>query len=138
MKWAPVIILIVCFFIFISTKKGTVENPVKILDNGCAIYAIQFKMSNEARKMLEPYVWSRVLAIHFYGKVGHAVTVFHYKNITYVYDFNIGTYPIYERYIYDPLEIAEIIFPNLPIKEAYYLEPTFLLHYQTDSFKLYK
>ena len=136
MKWAPIIILIVCFFIFLPTRQTIVEDPIKVLDNGCAIYAIHFKMSNEARELLEPYVWSRVLAIQFYGKVGHAVTVFHYKNITYIYDYNLGTYPIYERYIYDPLEIAEIIFPKLPIRKAYYLEPTFLLQYQTDSFRI--
>jgi len=136
MKWIPTILLVICFFIFLPTRKNITEEPVKILDNGCAIYAIHFKMSNEARNLLEPYVWSRVLAIQFYGKVGHAVTVFHYNNITYIYDYNIGTYPIYERYIYDPLDIAEIIFPNLPIRKAFYLEPTFLLHYQTDSFRI--
>lgn len=94
-------------------------------------------MAMEANEMLAPYLWSRVLAIHFYNKVGHAVNVFVYKNFTFVYDPNIGSYPIYERPIYDPLQLAEILYPKIPIKRAYFLEPTFLLHYQTNSFQIY-
>ncbi len=139
MKWVPVFLLVACFFIFLPSYK-VVENPheLTMLDDGCLIYSLHHKLAMESNELLEPYLWSRVLAIHFYNKVGHAVNVFVYKNNTFVYDPNIGSYPLYERPIYDPLQLAEILYPKIPIKKAYFLEPTFLLHYQTDSFTIKK
>ena len=134
MKWAPVIILVACFFLFWPSYK-IVENPheLKMLSDGCMVYALHHKMAMEANEKLKPYLWSRVLAIHFYNKVGHAVNVFVYKNYTFVYDPGLGSYPLYERPIYDPLQLAELIFPYENIRTAYYTEPTLLLQYQTTS-----
>jgi hypothetical protein len=137
MKWLPVFLLVTCFFLFWPSYK-VVENPheLKILPDGCVVYSLHHKMAMEANEMLMPYLWSRVLAIHFYGKVGHAVNVFVYKNHTFVYDPGTGTYPIYERPIYDPLQLAEIMYPDTPIRRANFLEPTFLLQYQTESLQV--
>jgi len=132
MNWLPLVIL-VAFFVFIIPNYKEFEKPeLKILPDGCVVYSIYHKMALEANEKLEPYLWSRVLAIHFYNKVGHAVNVFVYKNNTFVYNPGLGTYPIYERPIYDPLQLAEIIFPDTPIRRAYFLEPTLLLQYQKE------
>jgi hypothetical protein len=138
MKWLPAFLLVTIFLVFLA--KTTPEKAATFieLENGCVVYAIQHQMVLQANEMLEPYLWSRVLAIHFPKKIGHAVNVFIYKGNTFVYDPAIGTYPLYERPIYDPLQLAEIIYPNITIRKAYFLEPTFLLHYQVESFNIKK
>lgn len=130
MKWWPIFILAICFILFLPNYKESEAPYLMELANGCMIYSLTHKMVMESNKLLEPYLWSRILAIHFPNKLGHAVNVFVYKNYTYVYDPNIGTYPLYNRPIYDPLQLAEILYPDVPIRKAYFLEPTLLLHYQ--------
>lgn len=144
MKWWPIFLLLAAFIFFLPNYKESEAPSLIELSNGCLIYSLTHKMVMESNEMLEPYLWSRVLAVHFPNKIGHAVNVFVYKNNTFVYDPNVGTYPIYDRPIYDPLQLAEIIFSDIPIKKAYFLEPTFLLQYQTeslpyntDSFRIY-
>jgi hypothetical protein len=136
MKWLPVLILVSCFFLFWPSYK-VVQNPyeIQMLPDGCMVYALQYKMAMEATSKLAPYIWSRVLGIYFYDKTGHAVTVFVYKNNTFVYNPGVGSYLLYERPIYDPLQLAEIIFPYENIRNAYFIEPTLLLQYQTHSLK---
>ena len=131
MKWWPIILLLTAFVFFLPNYTEFEEPDLLLLDDGCLIYSLHYKLAVQAKDLLSDNLWSKVLAIHFYGKVGHAVNVFHYKNYTYVYDPNVGSYPLYERLVYDPLELAEIIYPKIPIKRAYFLEPTFLLQYQT-------
>ena len=122
---------------FFANFAPTQEKKYELLDNGCVIYALNLKHAIEASNMLtDTNIWVRVLGIHFYGKTGHAVTVFVYKNNTFVYDPNIGTFVVSRYPIYDPLTIAEICFPNSKIESAFYLEPTFLLHYQERSSRL--
>jgi hypothetical protein len=144
MRWWPIFTLAVLFLLFLPNYKEYEQPELLMIEDGCLIYSLHHKLALEAKETLEPYLWTRVLAIHFYGKVGHAVNVFVYKNFTYVYDPNVGTYPLYERPIYDPLQLAEIIYPKIPIRKAYFLEPTMLLQYQTnelqpntDSFRIY-
>jgi hypothetical protein len=136
MKWWPIFLLLAGFVFFLPNVKSYIEPELKILPDGCVVYAIHHKMAMEANEMLTPNLWSRVLAIHFYSKVGHAVNVFVYKNNTFVYDPGTGTYPIYDRPIYDPLQLAEIIYPDTEIRRAYFLEPTFLLQYQTEALQV--
>ena len=138
MKWVPAFLLVTCFFIFIPNFKTTKPVDLIELGNGCMVYALQHQMVLQSNEMLEPYLWSRVLAIHFPKRIGHAVNVFVYKNNTFVYDPAIGTYPLYDRPIYDPMQLAEIMYPKIPIRKAYFLEPTFLLQYQVDSFTIKK
>lgn len=133
MQWWPIFLLVTLFVFFLPNYTETETESLMMLPDGCMVYAVHHKMALDANKKLEPYLWSRVLAIHFYNKVGHAVTVFVYKNFTFVYNPGLGSYPLYERPIYDPLQLAEIIFPETPIKKAYFLEPTMLLQYQTMS-----
>lgn len=134
MRWWPTLLLIAAFFLCVPDFK---EPEYIDLNEGCMIYSLHHKMVMEANKMLEPYLWSRILAIHFPNHIGHAVNVFIYKNITFVYDPNIGTFPLYERPIYDPLQLAEILYPRIPIIKAYFIEPTLLLQYQSNSFRMY-
>ena len=134
MKWLPIFLLVICFFVFLPDYKANKTSDLLEVGNGCLIYSLHHKMAIEANRQLEPYLWSRVLAVHFPNKVGHAVNVFVYKNFTFVYDPNVGTYPLYERPIYDPLQLAEIIFPKVPVLKAYFLEPTLLLQYQQNFF----
>lgn len=133
MKFWPIFLLCLAVMFFFANYTPKEKDSYKMLDNGCMIYAIHYKNALEAKAMLGEDIWSRVLAIHFYGTLGHAVTVFVYKNITYVYDYNLGTYPIANYPLYDPMTIAEICFPRLPIRKAYYIEPTFLLYYKSDN-----
>lgn len=138
MRWWPIILLLAAFVFFWPNYTESEAPSLMMLPDGCMVYAIHHKMAIDANEKLTPYLWSRVLAIHFYNKVGHAVTVFVYKNFTFVYNPGLGSYPLYERPIFDPLQLAEMVFPDTPIKKAYFLEPTMLLHYQTDSFSIYK
>jgi hypothetical protein len=130
MKWWPIFILATCFVLFLPNYKESEAPELIELENGCMVYSLHHQMVIQSNEMLEPFIWSRVLAIHFNKKLGHAVNVFVYKNYTYIYDPNIGSYPLYSRPIYDPLQLAEILYPDIPIKKAYFLEPTLLLQYQ--------
>jgi len=134
MKWLPVLILVCCFFLFWPHYR-VVENPheIAVLEDGCMVYALEYKMAAEAVDRLRPYLWTRVLGVYFYDKVGHAVTILVYKKYTYVYDPGVGTYMLYDRPVYDPLQLAELLFPYENIKKAYFIEPTFLLQYQSNS-----
>jgi hypothetical protein len=139
LKWWPTLffgLAIFLFFDFYSLKKTT---KYEMLDDGCLVHALYFQQTIQAKEMLEEFMWTRVLCIHFYGMVeGHAVTVFVYKNITWVYDPNKGSFPVAHFSLYDPLMIAELAFPKLSIKKAYYIEPTLLLHYPYDPSKIKK
>lgn len=104
-------------------------NPLLQIENGCLIYALEFKMTLEASERLKPYLWARTLAIRFVNGYGHAVTVFVYKNITFIYDPNVGSYIATMYPLYDPNQLAEIAFPSIPIKGAVFIEPTITLTY---------
>lgn len=137
MKFWPIFLLCGAVLFFFANYTPKEKASLEMLENGCMIYSLHYKNALDAKAMLGEDIWSRVLAIHFYGKLGHAVTVFVYKGNTFVYDSNLGTYPVANYPLYDPLTIAEICFPKLVIRKAYYLEPTFLLYYKNDnSFKI--
>jgi hypothetical protein len=134
MKWWPTILLAVGLFFYFEYYSVRVPLKYEMLGDGCLVQSLYFQQAVQAKQMLEEQMWTRVLCIHFYGMVeGHAVTVFVYKNITWVYDPNRGSFPVAHFSLYDPLMIAEIAFPKLSIKKAYYIEPTMLLHYQRSS-----
>jgi hypothetical protein len=137
MKWWPTLLFGLAVFFFLDTYTTKEKKFVNLLDDGCLIQSLYFQQTQLAKEMLDEFMWSRVLAIHFYGMIeGHAVTVFVYKNITWVYDPNKGSYPVAHFPLYDPLMIAEIAFPKLSIKKAYYIEPTLLLNISPKSSKL--
>ena len=137
MKWWPTALFALAIFFFLGNYTLKEKKFVNLLDDGCLIQSLYFQQTQLAKEMLDEFMWSRVLAIHFYGMIeGHAVTVFVYKNITWVYDPNKGSYPVAHFPLYDPLMIAEIAFPKLSIKKAYYIEPTLLLNISPKSSKL--
>lgn len=122
----PTFLLTCLFFTFLAYPK---KEPQVLLElkGGCLVLAMHYRLALQANETLEPYLWSRVLAIHFPGKIGHAVTVFIHKNVTYVYDPNVGSFVVAGYPLQDPLAIAEICFPDLVVRKAYYIEPTMLL-----------
>jgi len=138
LKWWPTLLFALAAFFFFDYYSLKQPQELTMIHDGCFVQSLYFQHVVQAQQTLENFVWARVLCIQFYGKLGHAVTVFIYKNITWVYDPNRGSFPVARYPLYDPLTIAEICFPKLLIKEAYYVEPTFLLHYQNNDFTLEK
>jgi hypothetical protein len=130
LRTLPAIILVIIFIWFVSTYTVRDDRLFEKIDNGCLVYSLHFKYAIEAQKKLEPYLWTRVLAVQFYNTIsGHAVTVFVYKNMTFVYDPNVGSFIVATYPLYDPLTIAEICFPKLSVHSAMFLEPTLTLNY---------
>jgi hypothetical protein len=137
MKWWPTALFALAAFFFLGTYSIKEKKFIELVNQGCLIQSLYFQQAKLASEILDQYMWSRVLAIQFYGMVeGHAVTVFVYKNITWVYDPNKGSFPVAHFPLYDPVMIAEIAFPKLYIKKAYYIEPTLLLNIPPRSSKL--
>lgn len=121
--------MLACFFLFLPNYKNGQEQILHELENGCLVYALHLKMTLEAQERLEPYLWTRIVAIQFQGLMGHAILAFVYKNMTFVYDPAKGSFVVARFPLYDPLTIAEISYPKVVIKEAVFLEPTLTLHY---------
>lgn len=138
MRWWPTFLFALAAFFFFDLYSLKEPQKLTMLNDGCFVHSLYFQHAVQAQQTLDQFVWARVLCIHFYGQLGHAVTVFIHKNVTWVYDPNRGSFPVARYPMYDPLTIAEICFPKLAIKEAYYVEPTFLLHYQNDAFTIEK
>jgi len=137
MKWWPTALFALVFFFYLGTYNVKEKKFIELVNQGCLVQSLYFQQAKLASEILDQYIWARVLAIQFYGMVeGHAVTVFVYKNITWVYDPNRGSFPVAHFSLYDPLMIAELAFPKLHIKKAYYIEPTLLLNYYPGSSKL--
>lgn len=105
-----------------SSKENIYENI--ILDNGCMIYSIRHQYALEAQNILkDANVWAKVVIFKTdNSKVGHAITVYIYKNCTYVYDSAYASYQIAEYPIYDPRKIVEIIRPMDQVLWAEYVE----------------
>lgn len=99
------------------------------MENGCLVYALHFKMSLEAEKKLYPNLWVRTLGIQFSRRLGHAVVVFVYQNMTFIYDPAQGSFVAARYPLYDPKTLAEIAYPKSIITEAYFIEPTITLNY---------
>ena len=137
LKWWPTLLFALAAFYLLGTHTVKERKFIELVNQGCLIQSLYFQQAKLANEILNQYIWTRVLAIQFYGMVeGHAVTVFVYKNITWVYDPNRGSFPVAHFPLYDPVMIAEIAFPKLEIKKAYYIEPTLLLNIPPKSSKL--
>ena len=98
------------------------------MENGCLVYALHLKMVIDANEKLQPYLWSRIVAIQFKGELGHAILVFVYKNMTFIYDPAQGSFVAARYTLYDAQQLAEIAYPNTTILKAYFLEPTLTLN----------
>jgi CDP-glycerol glycerophosphotransferase (TagB/SpsB family) len=104
-----------------STKP---EQEDIILNNGCLIYAIQYQYALEAKNILnESNVWAKILLYRLKGaKSGHAVTLYVYKNKTYVYDPAFASYQLTEFPVYNPYKIVQLMHPISKIDWAEYAE----------------
>lgn len=136
LKWWPTLLFGLAAFLFFDFYSLKEPKELTMIHDGCFVQSLYFQHAIQAQEILDDFVWSRVLCIQFYGKLGHAVTVFIFKNVTWVYDPNRGSFPVARYPMYDPLTIAEICFPDHLIKEVYYVEPTFLLQYQNNAFTM--
>ncbi len=119
-----------CFFLFLPNYKAGEKKIFHELENGCLVYTLHMKMLLDAQERLEPYIWTRTIGIQFNGRLlGHAILVFVYKNMTFVYDPAQGSFVVARYPLYDPKSIAEIAYPKLHVTEAAFIEPTLTLHY---------
>jgi hypothetical protein len=99
-----------------------------ILNNGCMIYSIQYQHAIKAKKILnESDVWAKIIMFKVLGaKTGHAVTVYVYKNSTYVYDPGFASYQLSLFPVYNPYKIAKMMNPLSEIAWAEYAENVML------------
>jgi hypothetical protein len=128
LKWWPTFIFALVLLLFFANYVPKEQRYLQLLSDGCLVYALHTKMVMESNDLLEPFLWSRIIGIEFYGALGHAINVFVYKNQTFVYDPARGSFRVAAYPLYDPLTIAEICYPKVSIKKVYFLEPTMLLH----------
>jgi len=108
-----------------STKP--IEEDI-ILDNGCLIYAIQYQYALKAKKILnDSEVWAKVILYKQLGaKAGHAVTLYIYKNSTYIYDPAFASYQLAQFPVYNPYKVAKMMHPMSDIVWAEYAENVML------------
>lgn len=95
-----------------------------ILNNGCLIYAIQYQHALIAKNILnESDVWAKILLYKLRGaKSGHAVTLYIYKNSTYIYDPAFASYQLAQFPIYEPYKVIQLMHPMSKILWAEYAE----------------
>lgn len=118
------LMILVILLGLIPNYSKRVEKEDIILNNGCLIYAIQYQYALEAKNILnDSNVWAKILLYKVKGaKSGHAVTLYIYKNSTYVYDPAITSYQLAQFPMYDPYKIAQWIHPMDKIAWAEYAE----------------
>lgn len=99
-----------------------------ILNNGCLIYAIQYQHAIKAKNILnDSDVWAKVILYKQLGaKSGHAVTLYIYKNSTYVYDPAFASYQLAQFPVYNPYKVAKMMHPMSDIVWAEYAENVML------------
>lgn len=99
-----------------------------VLNNGCLIYAIQYQHAIKAKNILnESDVWAKIIMFKVLGaESGHAVTVYVYKNSTYVYDPGFASYQLSQFPVYNPYKIAKMMNPLSEIAWAEYAENVLL------------
>jgi hypothetical protein len=99
-----------------------------VLNNGCLIYSIQYQHALKAKKILgESEVWAKVIIYKVLGaKAGHAVTLYIYKNSTYVYDPAFASYQLAQFPVYNPYKVAKMMHPMNDIAWAEYAENVML------------
>jgi CDP-glycerol glycerophosphotransferase (TagB/SpsB family) len=95
-----------------------------ILKNGCLIYSIQYQHALTAKNILnESDVWAKIILYKLQGeKTGHAVTLYIYKNSTYVYDPAFASYRLSQFPIYNPYKIVQLMHPMSKILWVEYAE----------------
>lgn len=128
---ARIFFLLMILVILLGLLPNYSTQPIKenyVLNNGCLIYAIQYQYALEAKNILnESNVWVKIILYKVKGaKSGHAVTLYIYRNSTYIYDPAITSYQLAEYPIYDPYKIAQWMNPLSKIEWAEYAESVML------------
>lgn len=128
---ARLFFLLIILVIILGLLPNYSTKPEKeniILNNGCLIYAIQYQYALEAKNILnDSNVWAKIILYKVQGaRSGHAVTLYIYKNSTYVYDPAFASYQLAEYPIYDPYKIAQWMHPMSKIAWAEYAENVLL------------
>ena len=120
-------ILVILFGLIPNYSKRSEKEDI-ILNNGCLIYAIKYQYALEAQNILnESNVWAKILLYRLAGnKSGHAVTLYVYKNKTYVYDPAIASYKLTEFPVYNPYKVVSLMHPFNKIAWAEYAEDVLL------------
>lgn len=123
--------LLIILVIILGLIPNYSTQPVKedlILNNGCLIYAIKYQHALEAQNLLnDSNVWAKILLYKVVGaKSGHAVTLYIYKNSTYIYDPGNTSYQLAEYPIYNPYKIVKMMHPINDIAWAEYAENVLL------------
>jgi CDP-glycerol glycerophosphotransferase (TagB/SpsB family) len=115
------LIIILAFLPNYSSKPARED---LILKNGCLIYSIQYQHALTAKNILnESNVWAKIILYKLKGeKTGHAVTLYVYKNSTYVYDPAFASYQLSHFPIYNPYKIVQLMHPMSKIEWAEYAE----------------
>ena len=115
------LIIILAFLPSYSTRPAQEDI---ILKNGCLIYSIQYQHALTAKNILnESDVWAKIILYKLQGeKTGHAVTLYVYKNSTYVYDPAFASYQLSHFPIYSPYKIVQLMHPMSKIEWAEYAE----------------
>lgn len=115
--------LVVLFIFFAEQPKKPLDEDL-ILENGCVIYALNYKKALKAGELLdEVEVWNKMIFLKMTGmKSGHAVLVFIHHNVTYAFDPGRGTYTLAYFPVYDPWDIAELLYPLQDVIFAKYAE----------------
>lgn len=95
-----------------------------VLENGCVIYALNFKSTLKGGYLLDEVdVWNKMIFLKTKRmKAGHAVLLFIHDNVTYAFDPGRGTFTLAYYAIYDPWDIAELLYPTDTIIFAKYAE----------------
>lgn len=124
-------LLLLIFVIVLGLLPNYSTQPEKedlILNNGCLIYAIQYQHAIEAKNILnESNIWAKILLYKLKGeKTGHAVTLYVYKNSTYVYDPAFASYQLSRFPIYNPYKVVQRMHPTSKILWAEYAEAVLL------------
>ena len=120
-----------CLVILLGILPNYSTQPEKediILNNGCLIYAIQYQHALQSQNILnESNVWAKILLYRLAGnKSGHAVTLYVYKNKTYVYDPAFASYQLTEFPVYNPYKIVQLMHPLGKVLWAEYAENVLL------------
>lgn len=128
---ARLFFLLIILVILLGLLPNYSTQPIKkdmILNNGCLIYAIQYQHAIEAQNILnESNVWAKILLYKLKSaKSGHAITLYVYKNSTYVYDPAFASYQLSQYPIYDPYKIVQLMHPMSKVLWAEYAENVLL------------
>jgi CDP-glycerol glycerophosphotransferase (TagB/SpsB family) len=113
MRFLNILLVLVIILGILPNYAAIQQKEDIILKNGCLIYAIQYQHALKAKNILnESNVWAKILLYKLKGaKFGHAVTLYIYKNSTYVYDPAFASYQLSHFPIYNPYKIIELMHP---------------------------